>query len=322
MNKIVHMVFGSHMYGLATETSDKDYKGIYLPEPRDILLGNVKSAISFSSGNSGSKNTVNDTDVDFYSLHKFIKLACDGDTMAIDMLHCPNNMLVNSSPEWDFIVKNRHRFYTTELTGLFGYVRKQAAKYGVKGSRMAALRQVLDKIYSLNVENPYKFEKVGQITQYLPRNEFCVMAFQESESCGNQIFYEVLGRKYQTTIDIKEMESSLLKIWNEYGARARQAEQNQGIDWKALSHAVRGGYQLISIFELGTIEYPLEHTETILKVKKGELPFKDVQEILETTMQKVEKLAAVSDYPKQVDREFWENFVENVYQSHCLRYYK
>lgn len=39
MKKIVRMVFDSHMYGLNAPESDMDYKGIYLPELDDLLLG-------------------------------------------------------------------------------------------------------------------------------------------------------------------------------------------------------------------------------------------------------------------------------------------
>lgn len=42
MKIIMETVFGSHLYGLNTPTSDKDYKGIFLPHPRDILLGKAQ----------------------------------------------------------------------------------------------------------------------------------------------------------------------------------------------------------------------------------------------------------------------------------------
>ena len=134
MKMITEMVFGSHLYGLETPTSDKDYKGIFLPHPRDILLGKAPKTIDTSTGDKSSKNTVDDVDRQLYSLTKFISLACDGDTVALDMLHASDDKLIANSEIWQYIRANRWRFYTTELTGLFGYVRKQAAKYGVKGS--------------------------------------------------------------------------------------------------------------------------------------------------------------------------------------------
>lgn len=328
MKMIMETVFGSHLYGLETPTSDKDYKGIYLPHPREILLGTAKKSIDTSTGDKNSKNGVNDVDRQIYSLQKFISLACDGDTVAIDMLHADDSKLIANSDIWQYLRANRSRFYTTELTGLFGYVRKQAAKYGVKGSRLAALREVYDVLQK--TDNAHYDEKatslvntkVSDIANKLPTNEFCRAIMHYSEKGGMQNFYEVLGRKFQYTITVAEMKKSVYKLWDEYGERARQAEANNGIDWKALSHALRGGMQLIQIFKEGDIVYPLPDSAFLKMVKAGGVPFATVQEALESTMCEVEKLAAVSGYPKEVDRDFWNDFIERVYSDHVVRYYK
>jgi len=326
MKTVMETVFGSHLYELQTPTSDRDYKGIFIPHPRDILLGTAPKAIDTSTGDKSSKNTIDDIDRQLYSLKKFISLACDGDTVALDMLHATDDKLVANSEIWQYIRANRWRFYTTELTGLFGYVRKQAAKYGVKGSRLAALREVYDVLQATPDEDIFdgrsRKSKVYDIIDTLPENEFCRFIKDEGMKAGCQDFYEVLGRKFQYTITVAEMKKSLYKLWDEYGERARQAEANEGIDWKALSHALRGGYQLISIFRDGDIVYPLKESEFIKRVKTGGAKFSEVQEELEDAMQQVERLAAVSQYPKQVDREFWDTFVERVYADAVKAYYK
>ncbi|MGZ7230903.1 hypothetical protein ACXWOM_10615, partial [Streptococcus pyogenes] len=74
---------------------------------------------------------------------------------------------------------------------------------------------------------------------------------------------------FQTTITVAEMKYSLTKLWNEYGERARKAEANEGVDWKALSHALRGGLQLQEIYTTGDLVYPLKDAEFIKKVKAG-----------------------------------------------------
>lgn len=328
MKMIMETVFGSHLYGLETPTSDKDYKGIYLPHPREILLGTAKKSIDTSTGDKNSKNDVNDVDRQLYSLTKFISLACDGDTVALDMLHASDDKLIANSEIWQYIRANRWRFYTTELTGLFGYVRKQAAKYGVKGSRLAALREVYDVLQK--TDNSHYDEnatslvntKVSDIVDKLPTNEFCRAILHYSEKGGMQNFYEVLGRKFQYTITVAEMKKSVYKLWDEYGERARQAEANNGIDWKALSHALRGGMQLIQIYKDGDIVYPLPDSAFLKLVKAGGVPFATVQEKLEEVMGEVERLAAISTYPKEVDREFWNDFIERVYRDHVVGYYK
>lgn len=85
MNLIMKCLFGSHLYLLNTPNSDKDYKGIYLPEKRELLLGNYAKQISQSTGDDKSKNTKDDVDVEIFSLPYFIELACKGETVALDI---------------------------------------------------------------------------------------------------------------------------------------------------------------------------------------------------------------------------------------------
>ena len=74
MQLIVKMKFGSHLYGTATEDSDLDYKGVFIPSLRQLLLNRVPKSINESTGNDISKNTKYDIDYDLYSLHYFIML--------------------------------------------------------------------------------------------------------------------------------------------------------------------------------------------------------------------------------------------------------
>ena len=120
METIVKMVFGSHLYGLNTPTSDEDFKGIFMPTKNDIFLGRIPKTIDQSTNKTNQKNSKDDIDIEYYSLHYFIKLACMGETVALDMLHAPKNMIVESSEIWGEIVENRHKFYTKNLKSFIG----------------------------------------------------------------------------------------------------------------------------------------------------------------------------------------------------------
>lgn len=48
MNKLFEMKFGSHLYGTSTPASDVDYKSIYLPTAREIVLGDYHKTINMS----------------------------------------------------------------------------------------------------------------------------------------------------------------------------------------------------------------------------------------------------------------------------------
>ncbi|AND76035.1 hypothetical protein MX01_90 [Escherichia phage MX01] len=328
--------FGSHLYGTSTPESDVDFKEIFVPHPRDILLGTAMNHTNLNTNNTASKNTKDDVDHELYSLKYFFKLAADGETVALDMLHTPPEMVVKSDlPDvWKFIQDNRSRFYTTNMKAYLGYVRKQASKYGVKGSRLAALRGVLAIVnqipeqwvdYQEDGSTKQRRTRVEDIKHRLPENEFCEWVFHNHEKTGPQTFYTVLGRKYQTTLSLIELKQSLNKLDAEYGERARKAEANEGIDWKALSHAYRAGYQLLEIYQTGDLVFPLREASIIKLIKAGELPFKEVQELLEDTVDLVEVLAiqaSKNGMPAKVDMKFWDKFVEEVYLENHNSYYK
>ncbi|CUL02417.1 hypothetical protein [Escherichia phage slur07] len=252
------------------------------------------------------------------------------------MLHTPPELVVKSDlPDvWKFIQDNRSRFYTTNMKSYLGYVRKQASKYGVKGSRLAALRDVLKVVnqipeqwvdYQEDGSIKQRRTKVEDIKHRLPENEFCEWVFHNHEKTGPQTFYTVLGRKYQTTLSLIELKQSLNKLDAEYGERARKAEANEGIDWKALSHACRGGLQLLEIYKTGDLIYPLQDAPFILDVKLGKHPFKTVQEFLEDVVDQVEAAsteASKNGMPKTVDMSFWDDFLEKVYLENHRSYYK
>ncbi len=70
MHTMVKMVFGSHLYGLDTENSDKDYRGIFVPTAKEIILGSMKEHYDQSTSGQGIKNTKDDIDVNMFSLKK------------------------------------------------------------------------------------------------------------------------------------------------------------------------------------------------------------------------------------------------------------
>ena len=328
MKTIMKGYFGSHLYGTSTPESDVDFKEIYVPHARDILTGNVKEHMSKNTNNTSSKNTKDDVDHELYSLKYFFKLAADGETVALDMLHTPQSLVVKSDlPDvWKYIQDNRSRFYTTNMKSYLGYVRKQASKYGVKGSRLAVLRQALKRSneWGQYFDNGAVI-RLSHMKNVLPIGEFASWVETENEKTGKQTFYNLLDRKFQDTLTNKEFNAILVKLEENYGERARKAEANEGIDWKALSHACRGGLQLLEIYKTGDLVYPLQDAPFILDVKLGKHTFKTVQEFLEDIVGQVEhaaEQAAKNGMQQKVDMSFWDDFLEQVYLENHNSYYK
>lgn len=315
LNIIVKMKFGSHLYGTNTKDSDIDYKGVYLPSKEEIFLNKVSKSYSFSTKQTkgeGIRNTSDDIDQEIYSLHYFIKLACEGQTVALDMLHAPDTMLLQTSKIWDKIVLNKEKFYTRSLNAFVCYARKQAAKYGIKGSRLSDSKKLLDLLYMIDSE--------AKLTEYwglLPDSEH-LKHIQPSINGLRQ--YQVCGKILQESIKISKAIEIVENFYLEYGKRARLASDNQGIDWKAISHAFRAAYQVKSILINNTIVFPLPESEFLIKVKQGKLDYQtEAAPKLEQLMSECEELSLKSNLPEKVNYKFWDDFIIKVIE---MEYYK
>lgn len=314
-NVVCIMEFGSHLYGTATENSDKDYKGIFLPTREQILLQKVPKHIKANTKKTekqGVKNTKDDIDIELYSLSYFIELCLKGETVGIDMLHCPNSkILYNKDDIWLDIRLNRESFYTNNLKGFVGYCRKQAAKYGIKGSRISTARCVRDYLYNCNIYYD-RLATLADVWDHLPQREH--IHFVKGGKNQEEDFYQVCGKKLQKTSKISYCINILNKFIDSYGNRALLAEKNECIDWKAVSHAIRYGLQIKELFETGDIVFPLIKSNLILDIKQGKLDYiSDVAPKLEKLMDDVEILSNESGLPNKPDYRFWENYILEVY---------
>lgn len=301
MQKIVEMKFGSHLYGLDTPNSDTDYKAIFIPSVRDLVFDPVHN-ITTSTGGCG-KNTKDDTDIELISIQKFVKDALNGQTYTIDMLHCENPIL--TSPEWEFLVKNRKKFYTKNMTAYMGYVKQQAAKYGIKGSRLGDIQQ---SIWSLEEFSPDK--TIAEAAPYLWEGQYAkfVTVFNPKTKVEER-YYEVNSKKYGFSNTCGYAAERLQKMYDSYGDRAKLAMRNEGVDWKALSHAFRAGYQMQGILEDGDFSYPLLQNEYIMAVKQGKVDFKEAASELERLVDHLNILSENSNLPDKADKEFFYDFI-------------
>lgn len=296
------MKFGSHLYGTATPESDSDYKGVFLPTKEALLLGRVPKSFNHSTCKDESRNTKDDVDTELYSLHYFLKLACDGQTVAMDMLHAPENMILQNSKIWGAILINKQKFYTKNLKSFIEYARRQASKYGIKGSRINVALEVLEVLKN---EDPAK--KMKAVWDQLPRVEHC---YDVAPDPNGMRQYQVCGKSFQESATIGYVIPIIEKFYNDYGRRAKLAAKNKNIDWKALSHALRAAYQTKEILTENTLTFPLKKADFLRKVKQGELDYlSEVGPELETLMEEVEKLALASNLPEAVDRRFWDQFI-------------
>lgn len=311
MSKLIFRCkFGSHLYGTDTPTSDLDYKSVFIPSADDLVLQRAPKTISKNTkSNSVTKNSADDIDDESYSIQQFIKLLLEGQTGNLDMLFCPENMIIHKTEEWDLIVNNKDKFLHSGTSAFVGYTKKQAAKYGVKGFRVGALREILDYLHNYRDDH-----KLGDIirSMELPKNENIKIVEIQGKT-GPEKHLEVCDRKVPLHATNKYAISVYKRIFDMYGERALKAEKNEGIDWKALSHAVRVANESIELLTTGKITFPRPDRDLLREIKQGILPYKEVEKIIEKGLVHVEEAQKTSKLPLKPDYKFAENLVYNIH---------
>lgn len=106
----ISTVYGSHLYGTSTPTSDVDIRAIHLPSVEQILDGDVSTVYESSSGDYVS-----------YSLHKFFAILMNGSVNALELLFAFSEVQEFNSirnlynPKWlmathGFVTKHDRRY--------------------------------------------------------------------------------------------------------------------------------------------------------------------------------------------------------------------
>lgn len=119
-NIILEGVTGSTAYGLATENSDVDIKGVYLLPTRTVL------AIGFDL-NKTTKDHV-DPDWVYHEVGKFMKLVINGNPTVTELLYLHEYTIL--TPVGQMLIDNRSSFLSTKaVTNAYsGYAFSQAQR--------------------------------------------------------------------------------------------------------------------------------------------------------------------------------------------------
>ncbi len=165
------------------------------------------------------------------------------------MLHANKESIIITDYVWEYIHNHRSIFYTKNMNAFVGYCMKQAAKYSIKGSRLASAKNFKKILESLP-----QTDKLMSHWSSLPLDEHIFIS--ETNSTINQINF--CGKLLQDTIKVSYALDITNKFIDKYGERSKLAETNEGVDFKALSHAMRAAIQCKSILLNNDIVFPLK----------------------------------------------------------------
>jgi hypothetical protein len=320
---LVELRAGSHLYGTATPASDIDLKAVYLPPARDILLQRARPTVTEERAKErGERNLPGDVDRESHSLQRFLDFVLAGQPLALEMLFAPDTvMTMPPDPLWRAVQALAPRLVSRQATQFLRYCRLQAERYGSKGARAAAARQALALLEAA--------EAAHGTTARLAVIEPALTAFAAGTPHaalidlpvgGNRDMrhLELCGRKAPLHASIKAAREMAARLLAEYGARTLLAEQDGGVDWKALSHAVRVGQEAIELLTTGRLVFPLAGAGHLLEIKLGQVPYETVVDEITHLLVAAEAAAATSSLPDKPDREAAEDLVLQAYRQQVL----
>jgi len=310
---VASILHGSHLFGTATEDSDTDYKSVWIPAPRDILLGRVGwSSNDDGTSDSSRPNTKDDVDDERHDLLRFINLLVTGQPMALEMLFAPRRFhRAEPHPAWAALEANPERVLSRESGKFLGYCRRQALAYGLKGERVeaaekavAALRQAADAFGPKDKLGPHIDAVIAAVGSEHVHEEPRTMA------TGRVIRHlRVASKMAAETVPLEEAIAIAEGVVADYGERARRSRDAAGKDWKALSHALRIGYEAMELFSEGHITLPRPEAAHLLDVKRGRIDPEEVGKEIVALLGDVEKAASRSGLPDTADIPFLEGVV-------------
>lgn len=299
MKLICQTKFGSHLYGTATPSSDEDVRGVFLPEAKDILLGRIPK--------TNRELDSDDLDYELYGLHHFVRLATQGQTVAIDMLWTPKE-LTTFGPSygiiWRDLIGLREKFLSKRMGSFIRYARGQAAKYSLKGDKLNKVREFYDCL-----KRPQ--QSLGEIWDNLPKDD-------ERQNPQGIRELQIAGKWFGETTLVSQVMMPIKNLLDRYGERAKLAAASNGADWKALSHAVRVSLELIELLDTKNIVFPLANAEELLKIKLGQVPLEKVQETIDVLLDIVETKIKSSDLPENVDTQFWDQWLFDIVKGELV----
>jgi predicted nucleotidyltransferase len=100
---------------------------------------------------------------------------------------------------------------------------------------------------------------------------------------------------------------------NRFGERAREAERNNGLDYKALSHALRALLQMEELLMTGRIEFPLKERDALIAVKEGKFRWNEIENRITFMLNRVDELQKNARYKGKPDRDFAESCILACY---------
>lgn len=283
-------VHGSHAYGLATEESDVDLKGICIP-PKEYFYGFLRK---FEQAES------HDPDLTIYDIRKFFQLAADVNPNIIEVLWSNESDHLLVAPLGQKLIDARELFLSRK------------AKYTFSGYAVAQLKRIKTHRRWLLDPPTHKPERVEyNLPETTLLSQDILGAISALEEKGQIPENDERFPAHVMTLYHQERAyQNALREWQQYqtwktqrNPKRAELEAKYGYDSKHASHLVRLMRMCREILTTGQVIVKRPDREELLAIKQGAWKYEDLIAWAEQQDSELAALEKSSPLPHGPDRE-------------------
>lgn len=268
---------GSHLYGTNVESSDTDYRGIFiLPKEHRLDLFN-----NFEQQEFPEEDRV------VYSFEKFLKLAADCNPNIIELLFA-NEEAIQTDSEFARILRHQNRYFISNKCKdtFIGYAVAQLKKIERHQKWVKEIPKPDRKDFGLEEMPKFGFEKL-----------LAILNSPEEAIRPEYIEYAVKEMNYRSH---KGEYDNYITWKKERNEKRFELESSFGYDTKHASHLIRLLKEGIELVNTGKIVFPLTYKDELLDIRNGKYTYKEIIEWAEQLKEQLNKspdLKGQPDYP-------------------------
>jgi predicted nucleotidyltransferase len=282
---IFETVHGSRAYGLATEASDTDLRGVFVP-PAIAFLGFVETPDQLEP----SAERV------LYEIRKLFRLAAASNPTVIEVLYTDAADHVTVSAEGRLLLDRRGEFLSRLAGESFG-------KYGL--AQLRRIRTHRRWLLSPPQGKPERASYRLPERATLPRDE---QGAVEAMLGDGRLAEADLPAGFLDLLDRERRYRGALREWQQYQEWTRsrnparaELERSHGYDTKHAMHLIRLLRMAVEILSTGRVLVRRPDAEELLAIRRGQLTFDALLEQAEGLGARLPALAEASPLPPRPD---------------------
>jgi len=284
---IFETVHGSRAYGLATESSDTDLRGVFVPPP-----------LSFTGYLEGPDQLEPSAERVLYEVRKFFRLAAACNPTVIEVLFTDPADHVTVSPEGMRLLDRRREFLSRLAGDSFG-------KYGL--AQLHRIRTHRRWLLSPPEKKPESGDYGLPERSTIPRDE---QGAVEAMLGDGRLAEADLPSSFLDLLDRERRYRAALREWQQYQDWVRNRnpiradlERRHGYDTKHAMHLVRLLRMATEILSTGDVLVRRPDADELLAVRRGALSFDALLERAEALGSRLKLLADSSPLPPRPDED-------------------